>query len=164
VISATDTHGSRAVLNDLPSAYLLPVIDVGVRVGARHNGVLSALVAEVRLLTCATPCLWCRKTISPDVIRIENLPSADRERLHLEGYAIGSSGEPAPSVVSLTVLGSGLATCALIALFAEDADVAPSAYWVDGLLGEMQRRWQHRSIEFSEPGRLSCNQFSLATK
>jgi hypothetical protein len=136
VISATDTHGSRAVLNDLPSSYLLPVIDVGVRVGVRGAGALSALVAEVRVLTCATPCLWCRKTVSADVIRIENLPATERERLRREGYAIGSSGDPAPSVVSLTVLGSGLATCALIALFAEDAEVAPSAYWVDGLLGD----------------------------
>jgi hypothetical protein len=80
--------------------------------------------------------LWCRKTISAEAIRIENLPREERERLRREGYAVGSTGEPAPSVVSLTVLGSGLATCALIALFAEDADVAPSAYWVDGLLGD----------------------------
>jgi molybdopterin/thiamine biosynthesis adenylyltransferase len=136
VICATDTHGSRAVLNDLASAYLMPVIDVGVRVGARNNGVLSGLVAEVRVLTSATPCLWCRKTISADAIRIENLPPEERERLRREGYAVGSTAEPAPSVVSLTVLGSGLATCALIALFAEDADVAPSAYWVDGLFGD----------------------------
>lgn len=136
VICATDTHGSRAVLNDLPTAYLLPVIDVGVRVGARRNGALSGLVAEVRVLTSATPCLWCRKTINADAIRIENLPATERERLRLEGYAIGSTGEPAPSVISLTVLGSGLATCALIGLFAEDADVAPAGYWVDGLLGD----------------------------
>ena len=33
VICATDTHGSRAVLNELASVYLLPLIDVGVRVG-----------------------------------------------------------------------------------------------------------------------------------
>jgi len=33
VFSCTDTHGSRAAVNELASAYLLPVIDVGARVG-----------------------------------------------------------------------------------------------------------------------------------
>jgi molybdopterin/thiamine biosynthesis adenylyltransferase len=136
VISATDTHGSRAVLNDLASAYLLPVIDVGVRVGSRRDRVLSGLVAEVRVLTPTTPCLWCRKTISAEAIRIENLPSVEREQLRREGYVVGANGSPAASVVALTVLGSALAICALIGLFAEDADVAPAGYWVDGLLGD----------------------------
>ncbi len=136
VISATDTHGSRAVLNDLASAYLLPVIDVGVRVGSRGDRILSGLVAEVRVLTATTPCLWCRKTLSAEAIRIENLPSVEREQLRREGYVAGADGPPAASVVALTVLGSALATCALIGLFAEDADVAPAGYWVDGLLGD----------------------------
>jgi len=136
VISATDTHGSRAVLNDLASAYLLPVIDVGVRVGTRGDHVLSGLVAEVRVLTASTPCLWCRKTISADVIRVENLPETDRARLRREGYVVGGDGSPVASVVALTVLGSGLAMCALIGLFADDADVAASGYWIDGLLGD----------------------------
>ena len=136
VISGTDTHGSRAVLNDLASAYLLPVIDVGVRVGTRGDRVLSGLLAEVRILTAATPCLWCRKTISADAIRVENLPAAERERLRREGYVVGGTDTPAASVVALTVLGAGLATCALIGLFAEDAAMAPAGYWVDGLLGD----------------------------
>ncbi|MGI9102553.1 MAG: ThiF family adenylyltransferase [Terriglobales bacterium] len=135
-ISATDTHGSRAVLNDLASSYLLPVIDVGTRVGTRAQNVLCSLIAEVRVLTPATPCLWCRKTISADTIRIENLPAEQCDRLRRDGYVIGDSEAPAPSVVALTVLGAGLATCALIGLFAEDADSAPSAYWIDGLLGD----------------------------
>jgi molybdopterin/thiamine biosynthesis adenylyltransferase len=33
VIGATDTRGSRAVVNELASSYLLPVIDVGVQAG-----------------------------------------------------------------------------------------------------------------------------------
>jgi hypothetical protein len=38
VLCGTNTHGSRAIVNDLTSAYLLPVIDVGVRAGAKKNG------------------------------------------------------------------------------------------------------------------------------
>jgi hypothetical protein len=135
VVSATDTHGSRAALNELPSAYLLPVIDVGVRVGAKASGRLAALVAELRVLTPVTPCLWCGGTISPDVIRAENLPPGERARLEAQGYLPGGVGAPAPSVVALTVLGSALATCALVALVSDEGDVAPSHLIVDGFLG-----------------------------
>jgi len=136
VISGTDTHGSRAVINDLASAYLLPVIDVGVQAGAKRNGDLAALVAEVRVLTPATPCLWCRKSISADVIRAENLPAEQRARLVQEGYLVGGVGEPAPSVVALTVLGAGLAACALLALLSGEGDVCPAGYIIDGLMGD----------------------------
>lgn len=136
VIICTDNHGSRAVVNDLASTYLLPVIDVGVRVGSKTNVCLSGLLAEVRVLTPVTPCLWCRQTISGDVIRAENLPEEERRQLEREGYTVKGIGEPVPSVTALTVLGSSLATCALLALLAEEGDVAPSGYWVDGFLGD----------------------------
>lgn len=136
VILATDTHGSRAIVNELPSKYLLPVIDVGVRVGSKSDGTLSGLVAETRILTPATPCLWCRKTLSADTVRAENLPPEERGQLVKEGYVLHGVGEPEPSVTALTVLGSGLATCALIGLLSEEGAVAPSGYLIDGLLGD----------------------------
>lgn len=73
-------------------------------------------------------------------MRIENLPKEERQKLEREGYIVGSSGEPELSVVPLTVLGSGLATCALLALLSEAGRVAPSAYVVNGLLGDAQER------------------------
>jgi molybdopterin/thiamine biosynthesis adenylyltransferase len=136
VFAATDTHGSRAALNDLPSAYFLPVIDIGTRVGAKLDGALSGLFAEVRILTPTTPCLWCRGTIDGEVIAAENLPEDDRRERVREGYVIGETGEPEPSVVALTVLGSGLAACGLLALLAEEGDVAPTGYVVDGFMGD----------------------------
>lgn len=134
VLCGTDTHGSRAAVNELASTYLLPVIDVGVRAGAKTGGRLAALPAEIRVLTPETPCLWCRKAISADVIRAENLPAEQREHLAAEGYLPGSRGAPEPSVVALTVLGSGLATCRLLALLSEEGDVSPSGYIVDGFV------------------------------
>jgi len=136
VFSATDTHSSRAVINELASTYLLPVIDVGVRAGSKANGMLSGLLAEVRILTPSTPCLWCRRTIDGHVIRAENLPENERRELEREGYVVDGIGDPEPSVVALTVLGSGLGTCALLALLSDEGEAAPSAYWVDGFLGD----------------------------
>lgn len=94
VICGTDNHGSRAILNELASTYLLPVIDVGVQAGAKRNADLAALVAEICVLTPVTPCLWCRERISADVIRAENLPNDQRERLAREGYLVGGVGAP----------------------------------------------------------------------
>lgn len=136
VICATDSHGSRAILNDLAYGYAMPVIDAGVQAGAKRNADLAALVAEVRVLTPSTPCLWCRERISAEVIRAENLPPDQRAKLVREGYLVGGIGEPAPSVVALTSLGAGLATCALLALLSSEGDVCPSGYWVDGLMGD----------------------------
>jgi molybdopterin/thiamine biosynthesis adenylyltransferase len=136
VICGTDSHGSRAIINELPNTYLLPVIDVGVQAGGKRNGDLAALVAEVCVLTPTTPCLWCRSRISAEVIRAENLPLDQRERLVREGYLVGGVGEPAPSVMALTALGAGLATCALLGLLSSEGDVCPSGYVVDGLMGD----------------------------
>lgn len=147
VINSTDNHGSRAVINDLASAYLLPVIDVGVRAGAKQDKALASLVAEVRILTPSTPCLWCRGTINAQVIRQENLPEPERAKLAKEGYLIGSTGLVEPSVVSLTVFGSGMATCALLAALSEEGEVAPSGYWMDGFLGDAHETEPKRPVD-----------------
>lgn len=136
VINATDTHGSRATVNELASAYVLPVVDVGVRAGAKTTGDLAGLAAEIRVLTPTTPCLWCRQAISADAIRADNLPGAERERLEREGYLVGVGGPAEPSVIALTVLGAGLATSALLGLLTEEGEACPSAYVVDGLFGD----------------------------
>jgi molybdopterin-synthase adenylyltransferase len=138
VLSGTDTHGSRAVVNDLASAYFLPVIDCGVRAGPKADGRLAALTTEIRVLTPVTPCLWCREAISSDVIRAENLPPEQRDQLAAEGYLVDGFGEPAPSVVALTFTAAGLMTSALIALLSKEGEVAPAGYIVDGLLGYVQ--------------------------
>jgi molybdopterin-synthase adenylyltransferase len=138
VLSGTDTHGSRAAVNDLASTYFLPVIDCGVRAGAKADGRLAALTTEIRVLTPVTPCLWCREAISSDVIRAENLPPEQRDQLAAEGYLVDGFGEPAPSVVALTFTAAGLMTSALIALLSKEGEVAPAGYIVDGLLGYVQ--------------------------
>jgi len=107
VLCGTDTHGSRAIVNELPYAHLLPVIDVGVRVGSRGASLNGLLV---------------------------------------------------PSVAGLTVLGAGMAICALLAFLSDDGNVIPSGYWFDGMFGDA------RETQPNEP-RADCRcrqQFTLA--
>jgi molybdopterin-synthase adenylyltransferase len=133
VLCGTDSHGSRAVLNDLAVAYGLPLIDVGVRAGVDDAGSLAQLVSEVRCVTWDTPCLWCRDVLDGRVIREENLPPDERAQLVREGYAVGRTGSPEPSSAALTVLAAGQAACALLGLLSDRGADAPSAYLVDAL-------------------------------
>jgi hypothetical protein len=123
------------VLVDLAYAYGVPVLDVGVRAGAR-DGALAGLAAEVRVLTPTTPCLWCRGVISADVVREELLPAEQLDQLRRDGYLVGTHGVPERSVVALTMLGAGLVTCALLALISPDGHDAPDGYVVDGFFGD----------------------------
>ncbi len=133
LLCTTDSHGSRAILNDLAVAYGVPLLDVGVRAGVDAEGWLAQLVSEVRVVTWDTPCLWCRNVLDGRVIREENLPEADRELLEQEGYTVGRTGRPEPSSAPLTVLAAGQIACALLTLLSDRGREAPSAYLMDAL-------------------------------
>jgi hypothetical protein len=106
-----------------------------VQAGAKKKNDLTALVAEISVLTPVTPCLWCRGRISAEVIRAENLPIDQRDRLVREGYLVSGVAEPAPSVMALTALGAGLATCALLAILSSEGGSAhPDTGWARELL------------------------------
>jgi hypothetical protein len=70
---------------------------------------------------------------SPGADACLNLPAEERRRLREEGYVVEGVGEPVPSVAGLTVLGAGMAICALLS---PDGDVIPSGYWFDGMFGD----------------------------
>ena len=135
VFCGTDNHASRSILNDLASAYFVPMIDCGVR-PATNEHVLQGLLAEVRVVVPGGPCLWCMRAISQRVVWQENLPAEDLEALRREDYVQGMTGLPVPSVVAVTVLGSGMATCALLGILGGSPEQLVPAYWMDGLLGD----------------------------
>lgn len=134
LLCATDSHSSRAVIDAAAFAFNLPVIDCGVRVGARHKTILSGLTSEVRIIGPDLPCLWCLGVLSAEAVRAENLPSNQREALAREGYLVGVEGAE-PSVTALTVMGAGMMSCALLALLSADGANAPTRYYYDGFFG-----------------------------
>ncbi len=135
VFCATDSHSSRAVLDAAAYAFHLQLVDCGVRVGLRQKAILAGLLSEVRVLGPGLPCLWCRRTLSAEVIRNENLPAAERSKLWREGYVVGNESEE-PSVAALTVLGAGMMSCVLLGLLSEDSDVLPGGIMFDGFMGD----------------------------
>jgi len=108
VINTTDTHSSRAFLNQVAYQYWVPVVDVGVRIGAARGGGVTGMPAEVRSLFADTGCLWCRGVLDSRRIREENLPAAERTSLAREGYVQGV-GDPEPSLGALNAFAAAFA-------------------------------------------------------
>jgi molybdopterin-synthase adenylyltransferase len=129
VVSTTDTHSSRALLNQLAMQYYVPVVDVGLRVGTATDGSISGMPVDVRLLLPDEPCLWCRGVLDAERIRAENLPEAERKRLEVEGYVQGI-GEPQPSLAALNNLAASIAATIALQL-ATDNEVSMSFFIVD---------------------------------
>lgn len=134
VISATDTHGSRAIVNDMCTAYAMPVIDLGARVSTRGAEV-EGLWAERRLLTPDRPCLWCSESISAAQIAAEHMDAGRRSGLEAEGYVVGGGTGHEASIVALNAIAAALGTCALPGLLTEAALRMPDRTLIDGMMG-----------------------------
>ena len=129
VISTTDTHSSRALLNQIAMQFYVPVIDVGVKVGTARDGSVSGMPVDIRLLLPDQPCLWCRGVLDAERIRAENLPAEERKRLEAEGYVQGVT-EPQPSLAALNNVAASLAATIALQL-ATDNEVPASSFIVD---------------------------------
>lgn len=110
VFGCTDSHGSRAILNQLAHQYFLPVIDTGVRIDAT-NGKITAVVGRVQLLTPDLPCLICESLLDAEQVRRDLLTDNERAR---DPYIVGAH-EPQPAVISINGTVASLAVTMLLA-------------------------------------------------
>jgi len=109
IFSCTDTHGSRAVLNQLAYQYLIPVIDMGVRIDARDSNIV-AMAGRVQLLSPGLPCLVCQNVLDSEAVRRDFLTPEQR---NADPYIVGHH-EPQPSIVSINTTISSLAVTMLL--------------------------------------------------
>jgi len=117
IMNTTDTHSSRATLNQLALQYGVALIDVGASVGTSIHGV-TGMPAEVRVVLPDGPCLWCLGVLDPARIRQENLPLKERAQLAAEGYG-ANVDEPVPSLAALNGLAASLAASTLLRLHSD---------------------------------------------
>lgn len=118
IFCCTDSHGSRAVLNQLSYQYLIPVIDTGVRIDALA-GKISSVVGRVQLLSPGLPCLSCSGLLDSEQIRRDFLSDAERKA---DSYITGYS-EPQPAVVSI----NGVVASLAVTMFLSAVAGVPSA-------------------------------------
>jgi len=115
IFSCVDNDRTRAILNRFAYQYLIPVIDHGTRLDGRQ-GRISASAGRVSVVGQGYSCLRCSHHIDSERIRAESMSKSERVELEREGYIIGID-EPAPAIVSINTVVSGLGATAGLNLF-----------------------------------------------
>lgn len=106
----TDSHGSRAVLNQIAYQYYVPCIDLGITIAAERS-VVSHVFGRVQMLAPGLGCLICGGILNPEEIRRDLLNDFERKS---DPYISGIR-EPQPSVISLNSTVASLAVTMFLA-------------------------------------------------
>jgi molybdopterin/thiamine biosynthesis adenylyltransferase len=117
IVSCVDNDRTRAILNKLAHQYLIPLIDIGVRLDAR-NGTVKAAAGRMSIVGPGMTCLRCSHHLNPDRIMAESMPKSRRKELAKEGYILGVD-DPTPAVISLNTTLAGLAVTGLLNMFVD---------------------------------------------
>lgn len=96
IFLCTDSHASRAVVNQIAYQYLIPCIDMGVAIYTRE-GKVTHVVGRTQMLSTGLPCLLCAGWIDTNQVRLEMMGKDQRAR---DPYFTGE-GVPQPAVISL---------------------------------------------------------------
>ena len=113
IFGCTDSHGSRAVMQQVAYQYLIPCIDLGVTIAVRH-GSISHIFGRVQLLSPTLACLTCDGLLDSNEVRRDMMTPFERQA---DPYIQGDR-EPAPAVMSLNGTVSSLAISLMLAVFA----------------------------------------------
>ncbi len=111
IFGCTDKEAPRAILVNLALRYLIPVFDLGVVIHSQ-DGLIRDIIGRVTTLIPGEACLFCKRRITPETIRLEGLSAEERRSLAREGY-VPELGIPNPSVVPFT---TGIASLAVTEL------------------------------------------------
>lgn len=117
IFLCTDEHWGRSFVNQVAYQYLIPTINLGVRITSTKGGIEHG-VGIVDVLRPDMPCLWCSQFLSAERIAAESMPKPDRAKLESEGYVQGID-TAAPSVVSSTSAVASLGVSALLQLLTD---------------------------------------------
>lgn len=94
--SCTDSHGSRAVLNQLAYQYLVPIIDMGVIIAVQTQKIEN-IAARTQLLAPGLACMVCGNLLDYEEVRRDLLSDFERKN---DPYILNDI-EPAPAVISI---------------------------------------------------------------
>jgi molybdopterin/thiamine biosynthesis adenylyltransferase len=111
IFSCTDSHGSRAMMQQIAYQYLIPCIDLGSVISAADNRVIG-IHGRIQAITPGLPCLNCSGLIDPEQVRRDMMSEEERKR---DPYITGAT-EPAPAVISINSTVASLAVTMFMAM------------------------------------------------
>jgi molybdopterin/thiamine biosynthesis adenylyltransferase len=136
VFGCTDDNRGRLTLSRLAVWYLIPVIDMGVKLSS-NVGTLTHIDGRVTVVDHATGCLQCRGRIDARALQSEVLQPHEREGRVAESYAVGLA-ERDPAVVAYTTAIAAIAVAEFLARVFGLDDAPPSS--------ELIVRFQQRAL------------------
>ncbi len=95
VFCCTDSHGSRAILNQFAYQYVVPLIDMGVVIASLH-GQTTHIACRTQMLAPGLACLVCGNLLDSEQVRRDLLTDFERQA---DPYIINDP-QPSPSVIS----------------------------------------------------------------
>ncbi len=111
IFGCTDSHGSRAVLQQVAYQYLIPCIDMGVTIIVGESRV-THIVGRVQFLGPGHACLTCSGLLDANQVRRDMMTPFERQTdPYLQGVR-----EPAPAVMSLNSTVASLAVTMLLSV------------------------------------------------
>ena len=111
ICGCTDSHGSRAVLQQVAYQYLIPCIDMGTTITVA-NGKITHIYGRVQLLAPGHACLTCSNLLNASEVRHDMMTPFERQS---DPYIQGAR-EPAPAVMSLNGTVGSLAVTMLLSV------------------------------------------------
>jgi tRNA A37 threonylcarbamoyladenosine dehydratase len=123
IVLAADTQRARHLLNAIAHAYLIPMVQLGVKVPVDPaTGSVGQVFTVARRVVPDAGCLWCNGLIDPTSLQLEALgEEGDRARAYVGPDA------PAPSVISLNgiAVSMGITDLLLATVGLLDSDTGP---------------------------------------
>ncbi|MBI3340153.1 MAG: ThiF family adenylyltransferase [Chloroflexi bacterium] len=112
---STDEHWGRSIVNQIAYQYMIPTINLGVRISS-DDGVISHAIGAVDVLRPDKPCLWCKQFLRSERIAAESMPIEERRHLLQQGY-VEDIDSKTPAVISFTTSVASSAVSLFIHLF-----------------------------------------------
>jgi molybdopterin/thiamine biosynthesis adenylyltransferase/proteasome lid subunit RPN8/RPN11 len=111
IFSCTDSHGSRATIQQIAYQYLIACIDVGSVISA-SNAQITGIHGRVQALAPGLPCFTCCELLDSEEVRRDMMSAEERERdVYIQG-----GNEPAPAVISINATVTSIAMTMFLAM------------------------------------------------
>jgi molybdopterin-synthase adenylyltransferase len=111
IYGCTDSHGSRAVLQQVSYQYMIPCIDMGTTIAVTDDRV-AYIYGRVQLLSPGLACFTCGGLLNASEVRRDMMTAFERQA---DPYLQGAR-EPAPAVMSLNGTVASLAVTMLLSV------------------------------------------------
>jgi molybdopterin-synthase adenylyltransferase len=111
ILGCTDSHGSRAVMQQVAYQYLIPYIDLGTTITV-SAGLVTHIYGRVQLLAPGLACFACDGLLNANEVRRDMMTAFERQA---DPYLAGAR-EPAPAVMSINGTVASLAVTMFLSM------------------------------------------------